>query len=88
MIIYNVCELRENTRFIFFFLYKYRLSKNPKKHNNIISLQIQRSAMDDICSGFAYWPSRYSHLFICNRQDNDILDELCKPMFLKNIAMK
>ena len=56
MIIYNVCELRENTLFIFVFfliyLYKYRLSKQSE-NNNIISLQIQRSAMDGICSGFA-----------------------------------
>ena len=61
MIIYNVCELRENTLFFLFeiYLYKYRLSKQSEKHNNIISLQIQRSAMDDICSGFAYWPLGY-----------------------------
>ena len=64
MIIYNVCELRENTLFIFFFffliyLYKHQLSKQSEKHNNIISLQIQRSATHDICSGFAYWPPRY-----------------------------
>ena len=36
MIIYKVCDLRENTLFIFFliYLYKYRLSNNPK---NIIT---------------------------------------------------
>ena len=44
--------------------------------------------MDDICSGFAYWPPEYWHLFICNKQENEILGGLCKPMFLKNIAMK
>ena len=57
MIIYNVCEIRENTLFIFFFKFiciSIGFQNNPK-----ISLQIQRSAMDDICSGFAYWPPRY-----------------------------
>ena len=61
MIIYNVCELRENTLFIFKKKIFVQVSalKTIRKHNNIISLQIQRSAMDDICSGFAYWPPRY-----------------------------
>ena len=57
MIIYNVCELRENTVFIFFkfICTSIGFQNNPKN----ISLQIQGSAMDVICSGFAYWPPRY-----------------------------
>ena len=54
MIIYNVCELRVNTLFIFL-----KFICSNEKHNIIRSLQIQRSAMDDICSGFAYLPPRY-----------------------------